>query len=298
MRIEIHNLSKQYGDKIALQQFNIKLEEGVYALLGPNGAGKSTLINLLTDSICRSQGEILCDGKEILSLGKEYRRMVGYMPQQQRMYDNYTAVEFLKYMAAIKGIHGKTARGQIEHLLKVVNLWDVKKKKIGGYSGGMKQRVMLAQALLGNPKILILDEPTAGLDPSERINIRNYIAQLSEEMIILFATHVVSDIECIAREVLLMKQGQLVKTGSPIELIASVQGKVGEIDCELEQLEELQKKYCSGNVSQRLDGLKLRIVGDTLPDKAKKITDHIDLEDVYMYYINYPDFATKMINGD
>lgn len=286
MNMEVKAVTKKYGDKVALRDFSINLQEGVYALLGPNGAGKSTLINMLTDSICRDGGEILWDGKDILEMGKEYRRLLGYMPQQQRMYDRYTAEGFLKYMAAIKGLSGKEAAKQIEHLLKVVNLWEVRRKRIGGFSGGMKQRVLLAQALLGDPKILILDEPTAGLDPSERINIRNYIAELSEGMIILFATHVVSDVECIAREVLLLKNGVLQKTGSPMELIGSLQGKVAEIPCTLQELDSLQKKYIAGNVSQRIDGLMLRIVGDELPEGAVEVRDSIGLEDVYMYYMS------------
>ena len=286
MNLEIRGVTKKYGDKIALRDFSVSLQEGVYALLGPNGAGKSTLINMLTDSISWDSGEILWDGKDILDMGKEYRRLLGYMPQQQRMYDRYTAEGFLKYMASVKGLSGKEAAKQIAHLLKVVNLWEVRRKQIGGFSGGMKQRVLLAQALLGEPKILILDEPTAGLDPSERINIRNYIAELSEEMIILFATHVVSDIECIARKVLLLKNGVLQKTGSPQELIGSLQGKVAEIPCTLRDLDALQKKYIAGNVSQRMDGLMLRIVGDKLPEEAVEVGDSIDLEDVYMYYMS------------
>lgn len=285
MEIRISHLTKRFGDKTALDDVSLTLDAGVHALLGPNGAGKSTLINILTDSIERDKGEVLYNDYEITSLGAKYRELLGYMPQQQRLYDNYTAEEFLKYMAAVKGIAPARAREQIAELLKVVNLWEVCRKKVGGFSGGMKQRVLLAQALLGEPRILILDEPTAGLDPSERINIRNYIATVAQKMIVLFATHVVSDIECIAKDVIMIRDGRICKTGTPMELIDGMQGKVGELPCKLEDLEQLQTKYCVGNVYQRREGLRVRIVGDELPEEALPVKDSIDLEDVYMYHV-------------
>ena len=285
MEIRISHLTKRFGDKTALDDVSLTLDAGVHALLGPNGAGKSTLINILTDSIERDKGEVLYNDYEITSLGAKYRELLGYLPQQQRLYDNYTAEEFLKYMAAVKGIAPARAREQIAELLKVVNLWEVRRKKVGGFSGGMKQRVLLAQALLGEPRILILDEPTAGLDPSERINIRNYIATVAQKMIVLFATHVVSDIECIAKDVIMIRDGRICKTGTPMELIDGMQGKVGELPCKLEDLEQLQTKYCVGNVYQRREGLRVRIVGDELPEEALPVKDSIDLEDVYMYHV-------------
>lgn len=285
MEIRISHLTKRFGDKTALDDVSLTLDAGVHALLGPNGAGKSTLINILTDSIERDKGEVLYNDYEITSLGAKYRELLGYMPQQQRLYDNYTAEEFLKYMAAVKGIAPARAREQIAELLKVVNLWEVRRKKVGGFSGGMKQRVLLAQALLGEPRILILDEPTAGLDPSERINIRNYIATVAQKMIVLFATHVVSDIECIAKDVIMIRDGRICKTGTPMELIDGMQGKVGELPCKLEDLEQLQTKYCVGDVYQRREGLRVRIVGDELPEEALPVKDSIDLEDVYMYHV-------------
>ena len=285
MEIRISHLTKRFRDKTALDDVSLTLDAGVHALLGPNGAGKSTLINILTDSIERDKGEVLYNDYEITSLGAKYRELLGYMPQQQRLYDNYTAEEFLKYMAAVKGIAPARAREQIAELLKVVNLWEVRRKKVGGFSGGMKQRVLLAQALLGEPRILILDEPTAGLDPSERINIRNYIATVAQKMIVLFATHVVSDIECIAKDVIMIQDGRICKTGTPMELIDGMQGKVGELPCKLEDLEQLQTKYCVGNVYQRREGLRVRIVGDELPEEALPVKDSIDLEDVYMYHV-------------
>lgn len=285
MEIRISHLTKRFGDKTALDDVSLTLDAGVHALLGPNGAGKSTLINILTDSIERDKGEVLYNDYEITSLGAKYRELLGYMPQQQRLYDNYTAEEFLKYMAAVKGIAPARAREQIAELLKVVNLWEVRRKKVGGFSGGMKQRVLLAQALLGEPRILILDEPTAGLDPSERINIRNYIATVAQKMIVLFATHVVSDIECIAKDVIMIRDGRICKTGTPMALIDGMQGKVGELPCKLEDLEQLQTKYCVGNVYQRREGLRVRIVGDELPEEALPVKDSIDLEDVYMYHV-------------
>lgn len=285
MEIRISHLTKRFGDKTALDDVSLTLDAGVHALLGPNGAGKSTLINILTDSIERDKGEVLYNDYEITSLGAKYRELLGYMPQQQRLYDNYTAEEFLKYMAAVKGIAPARAREQIAELLKVVNLWEVRRKKVGGFSGGMKQRVLLAQALLGEPRILILDELTAGLDPSERINIRNYIATVAQKMIVLFVTHVVSDIECIAKDVIMIRDGRICKTGTPMELIDGMQGKVGELPCKLEDLEQLQTKYCVGNVYQRREGLRVRIVGDELPEEALPVKDSIDLEDVYMYHV-------------
>ncbi len=273
MEITISHLTKRFGDKTALDDVSLVLDSGVHALLGPNGAGKSTLINILTDSIVRDQGEVLCNDHEITKLGAKYRELLGYMPQQQRLYENYTAEEFLKYMAAVKGIAPATAGKQIAELLQVVNLWEVRRKKVGGFSGGMKQRVLLAQALLGNPRLLILDEPTAGLDPSERINIRNYIAAVAQKMIVLFATHVVSDIECIAKDVILIRDGRICQKGTPVELIESIQGKVGELPCDLDSLEKLQERYCTGNVYQRREGLRVRIVGDELPEGCLPVRD-------------------------
>ncbi len=303
MKLEVRNLKKTYGTVQALKGINYTFTPGVYGILGANGAGKSTMINLITDNVSRDKmngGSILFGEdsaeEDILKLGKQFRGLVGYMPQQQGFYEDFSPKAFLKYMAEIKGVKKikttdengnevvKTVNHQIDELLEVVNLTKAAYKKIGGFSGGMKQRVLLAQALLGNPKILILDEPTAGLDPKERISIRNYIAELSKDKIILFATHVVSDIECIADKVLLLKSGEIIATGTPVELIESMAGKVGEITCTLDEVGELQKEYKIGNIRQRKNGLALRVVGDELPEEAVKVGDNIDLEDVYLYY--------------
>ena len=266
---------------------------GIYGILGANGAGKSTMINLITDNVARDKGSaggsILYDGQDILKLGSRFRGIIGYMPQQQGFYEDFSPKAFLRYMAEIKGIKGKNENGQtvkeqIDELLEVVNLTGVAYKKIGGFSGGMKQRVLLAQALLGDPDILILDEPTAGLDPKERIAIRNYIAELSRNKIILFATHVVSDIECIADYVLLLKKGEIIAMGTPVELIEKMHGKVAEITCTLDEVGKLQEKYHIGNIRQRKNGIALRLVGDELPDEAVMVDENIDLEDVYLYY--------------
>lgn len=292
MELELKELSKSYGSVKALNKISYTFKPGIYGILGANGAGKSTMINLITDNVSRDSnngGNILYDGEDILKLGKKFRAIVGYMPQQQGFYEDFSPKAFLKYMAEVKGLkrkneEGKSVAQQIDELLEVVNLTSVAYKKIGGFSGGMKQRVLLAQALLGNPKVLILDEPTAGLDPKERIGIRNYIAELSKDKIILFATHVVSDIECIADKVILVKKGQIVATGTPVELIEKMQGKVAELTCTLEDVGKLQEQYKVGNIRQRKNGLALRLVGDTLPDEAVKAEDNIDLEDVYLYY--------------
>ena len=184
MELKIEGLTKKYGEKIALQDFSYTFSSGIYGILGANGAGKSTLMNLITDNVKRNGGKILWDGKEILELGKKFRSVIGYMPQQQGMYGEYSAVGFLRYIASIKEIPHKEANEQLKQLLEVVSLENTAHKKLGGFSGGMRQRVLLAQALLGNPQILILDEPTAGLDPKERLRIRNYISDLAENRIV------------------------------------------------------------------------------------------------------------------
>ena len=209
MQLELIDLTKQYGSFTALDHANILFTEGIYGILGENGAGKSTMMNLLTDNIHRTDGQILFNGTDILELGKDFRRVLGYMPQQQGFYDHMTAQTFLYYIADLKGLTKKEAVKEIDMLLDVTNLSPVRHKKLGGYSGGMKQRVLLAQALLGDPKIVILDEPTAGLDPKERIRIRNFISSMSRNRIILLATHIVSDIESISDQILIMKKGKL-----------------------------------------------------------------------------------------
>ena len=293
MELQLEHLSKTYGTVQALKDISYTFKPGIYGILGANGAGKSTMINLITDNVARDKGSaggsILYDGQDILKLGSRFRGIIGYMPQQQGFYEDFSPKAFLRYMAEIKGIKGKnekeqTVKEQIDELLEVVNLTGVAYKKIGGFSGGMKQRVLLAQALLGDPDILILDEPTAGLDPKERIAIRNYIAELSRNKIILFATHVVSDIECIADYVLLLKKGEIIAMGTPVELIEKMHGKVAEITCTLDEVGKLQEKYHIGNIRQRKNGIALRLVGDELPDEAVMVDENIDLEDVYLYY--------------
>ena len=225
MELCINNLTKKYGEKVALRDFSYTFTPGIYGILGANGAGKSTLMNLITDNVKRTEGQILWNGTDILKQGASFRAQLGYMPQQQGMYSDFSARAFLRYMADVKGLNRKLAKQQIEELLELVNLKDVAHKKLGGFSGGMRQRVLLAQALLGEPQILILDEPTAGLDPKERLRLRKYIADLAENRIVFLTTHIVSDIESIATDVLLMKNGELVRHGTPEKLIDSVQGK-------------------------------------------------------------------------
>ncbi len=225
MELIIKDLAKNYGSKTALQNFSHSFTRGICGILGPNGAGKSTLMNLITDNVKRSGGDILFDNTDILKLGKSFRAKVGYMPQDQGLYGQFSARAFLRYMAEIKGIPAKKSRSQIEELLDLVSLKSEAHRKLESYSGGMRQRVLLAQALLGDPGILILDEPTSGLDPKERIHFRSYITKLAENKLVLICTHIVSDIETIADEILLLDHGLLIQSGSPADLIKSVKGK-------------------------------------------------------------------------
>lgn len=291
MKLELKNVKKQFGQVRALDGLSISFEPGIYGILGPNGAGKSTMINLITDNLKRDKdgGEILYNGEDILKLGKSFRSKVGYMPQQQGFYDHLSAKAFLQYMASVKEIPKKEAAKQIDELLDVVGLKEKCHLKVGGFSGGMKQRILLAQALLGRPEILILDEPTAGLDPKERINLRNFITKLSENKIILIATHVVSDIECIAGDVMILSKGKLVANEHPIELCKPLEGCVAEVPCEYKDIDDFKEKYAVGNLRQDKDGLFVRIVkrhGEeavAFPDSARLIDD-INLEDVYLHY--------------
>ena len=222
MKLELTNLTKCYGPLVALDSFSITFEPGIYGVLGANGAGKSTMISLITDNVKRDGGSVTFDGEDILKLGDGFRAVLGYMPQQQGIYEAMTARSFVTYMGRLKGMKGKELHTQVNEVLELTNLSSVGHKKVGGFSGGMKQRVLLAQALLGDPKVLLLDEPTAGLDPKERVRIRNFIKELAKDRIVLLATHIVSDIESIADRVLLMKKGRLLRVDTPQALIAAI----------------------------------------------------------------------------
>lgn len=220
--LTLQHVTKRYGDLTALSDFTMRFMPGIYGILGANGAGKSTMMNLITDNIRRDEGKILYGKRDILELGDIFRGVLGYMPQQQGIYEHMTAESFVSYMGRLKGLKGAELRNECDRVLELTNLADVKHKAAGGFSGGMKQRLLLSQVLLGNPKVLLLDEPTAGLDPRERIRIRNFIKELSKDRIVLLATHIVSDIESIADQVLLMKKGKLVKVDTPERLIDSI----------------------------------------------------------------------------
>lgn len=292
MKLELKNLTKSYEKgKIVLDHFSAALEPGVYGLLGPNGAGKSTLMNLITQNLEPDEGEILVNGISATKMGASYRDVLGYMPQQQGLYDRFSALEFLRYFASLKGLKAKESRKRIEELLEVVNLTKARNRKLGGFSGGMKQRVLLAQALLNEPQILILDEPTAGLDPKERIRIRNYISSISENKIVLIATHVVSDVECIAKEILFLRGGKLLEKETPEKLVEQMDGLVWEVIIRSDQLSQLEQVLLVSNVNIAKEGLLVRVIAESEQMKEQQLqfgwgTQKVvvpTLEDVYLY---------------
>ncbi len=285
MELALNCISKTYkkGSVKALDNFSVTLTPGVYGLLGPNGAGKSTLMNIITDNLNADGGEVVYGGENIKKLCKDYRAVLGYMPQQQGLYDDFTLNRFLWYMAALKGLKKKEAKEKITQLLETVNLTDAAHKKLGSFSGGMKQRALIAQALLNNPEILILDEPTAGLDPKERIRIRNFISEIAEDKIVLISTHVVSDIEFIAKEIILLKKGQLISHDSPNKLTKELENKVFEVEIQREDLKYFQDNYRVSNLCHNDNSIIVRIVTDNPPTDCQYTTAKPTLEDLYLY---------------
>lgn len=285
MKLYSESISKQYGTNKALKEFSYEFTSGVYGLLGPNGAGKSTLMNILTDNLKQTSGILKYDGTDIHELGRHYRRHLGYVPQQQQVFPGFTLRRFLLYIAGLKGLDRKTAVEQIKAIAGKVNLEDVLDRKLSAFSGGMKQRALLAQALLGDPDIIILDEPTAGLDPNERIRFRNIVSKVAFERIVIIATHVVSDIRFIANKVIIMDKGSIIAEGAPWELCEGINGKVFEITAEEKDIPELEKDFKVGDMVKERDGIRVRIVSDRVPYGYEYVEKEPDLEDVYLYRV-------------
>lgn len=281
MELEFKNVCKSYRSKQALTDFSVTLQEGVHALLGPNGAGKSTLMNILAGLLKQTSGSVMIDGTDTDKIGADFREILGFMPQELGFYKSFSAVETLEYYAALRDV--KDSKKRIDELLTLVNLQEDKKRKVGGYSGGMKRRLGIALALLNDPKILVLDEPTAGLDPKERMRFRNVISQVGFGKIVILATHIVSDVESISDDCLLLKDGRLIDKGSPDELCAKIEGKVWDIPMTEKQAESYLLTHSCANIIKREGGVFVHTVSDEMPDKNASPAK-VGLEDVYMNY--------------
>lgn len=285
MQLTLDRLTKQYGSKIALDRIDATFEPGIYGLLGANGAGKTTMMRLICDILKPTSGEVTYNGTNIREMGESYRAVIGYLPQDFGYYPNFTAMNFLLYMASLKGLNARYAKEKSLELLETVNLSEVKDKKIKTFSGGMKQRLGIAQAFLNNPQILILDEPTAGLDPKERVKFRNLISSFAENKIVILSTHIVTDIEYIADEILVIKGGTLLKKGAESTIIQEISGKVWECRVTRKEAEWFENHFTVCNSKTENSEAVLRIVSDSKPcDTA--ITVAPCLEDLYLYYFH------------
>ncbi len=283
MELSLDRLTKHYGSKIAVDQVSAVLKPGVYGLLGANGAGKTTLMRMLCAILESTSGEVLLDGKDVIAMGADYRNVLGYLPQDFGYYPNYTAKEFLMYVSALKGIPKKIAAKRTMELLEEVGLSHVADKKVKTFSGGMKQRVGIVQALLNRPKVLVLDEPTAGLDPKERVRFRNLLADYAGDKIVILSTHIVSDIEAIADEVLLMKKGKFVLQGTVPQLVQKASGKVWEMAVSAAEARRWQAKATVANLRHEGQQVVLRIISDDRPGEMA-VPCEAALEDLYLYY--------------
>jgi ABC-type multidrug transport system ATPase subunit len=286
MKLSLQGVSKLYSGKVwGLKDFTLDVGPGILGLLGPNGAGKSTLMRILATITKPTGGTITWKGTNIAHSPNSVRAVLGYLPQDFGVYPNQNAVEFLEYLAAAKGLDRKTARQRIEQLLAVVNLVEARKRPLAGFSGGMRQRVGIAQALLNDPELLIVDEPTAGLDPEERVRFRNLLSELSGDRIVILSTHIVSDVEACATNIALIARGQLVTCAAPEELLRSVEGKVWERIVSSAELPALREQYLTSSTMHRSDGVHLRIVAEEAPG-AGATPQPPTLEDAYLYWIS------------
>ncbi len=283
MELSLDRLRKQFGSKIAVDCITANLTPGVYGLLGANGAGKTTLMRMLCGILEPSSGEVLFDGQSIIDMGDQYRNLLGYLPQDFGYYPDYTAQEFLMYIAALKGIPRQAARKRSKELLSIVDLSIVAGKKVKTFSGGMRQRIGIAQALLNNPKVLVLDEPTAGLDPKERVRFRNLISDFASDRIVLLSTHIVSDIEAIADWVFLMKKGNFVMQGTIPELVQEAAGKVWELTVPAKETGKWEAAVTVANLRHDKEQVILRIISASQP-APNAIPCEAALEDLYLYH--------------
>jgi ABC-type multidrug transport system ATPase subunit len=286
MKLSLEGVSKLYSGKVwGLKDFTLEVEAGILGLLGPNGAGKSTLMRILATITKPTTGTVIWNGINIVRSPSRLRAVLGYLPQDFGVYPNLNAVEFLEYLAAAKGLDRKMARQRIHELLQVVNLIEAQKRPLGSYSGGMRQRVGIAQALLNDPELLIVDEPTAGLDPEERVRFRNLLSELSGARIVILSTHIVSDVEATATRIALIARGHLVTCAAPEELLQSVEGKVWERVVPSAELPALRQRYMTSSTMHRSDGVHLRIVAKEAPG-TEAIPQPPTLEDAYLYWVS------------
>ncbi|MCI9380970.1 MAG: ABC transporter ATP-binding protein [Dorea sp.] len=283
MELQLQDLRKQYGEKCAVNNVSVNLAPGVYGLLGANGAGKTTLMRMICGVLKPTSGNIRLNGKTVEQLGEQYYTHLGYMPQDFGFYPDFTAREFMLYMAAVKGLDKRLAKKRTENLLHMVNLSDVADKKIKSYSGGMKQRLGIAQAELNSPSILILDEPTAGLDPKERVRFRNLISDFAKEKIVILSTHIVSDVSYIADTILMMKQGHFLLQEPMSTVTDSIRGKVWELLVDERTAAEYSRKFSVVNLHHENDMVRLRMIEETAPGEDAQMVEP-GLEDLFLYY--------------